>query len=154
MGHDSTLGPGTAQLMSAGTGVAHSEFNASKSEPVHFLQIWIEPAERGTQPRYQELPTDANDRANTLRLIASPAGGETHLAIGADASVYVADLSKPDVVSYELAEGRVAYVHVATGQATINGQALSAGDAIAIEAGEIKLGSDEQGQVLLFDLPA
>ncbi|MEO1237507.1 MAG: pirin family protein [Planctomycetota bacterium] len=161
MGHASTLGPGSVQLMSAGTGVTHSEFNASETHPVHFLQIWVQPAARGTEPRYQEATPDPADRAGQFALLATPTPGESAadpsgaLTIGADARVFVADLGPGDHAKLDLAADRVAYVHVATGRVTVNDQPAAAGDAVTLEgvARVDAVGGDEPAQLLAFVFP-
>lgn len=153
MGSVSTLRPGTAQLMLAGTGVTHSEFNGSDAEPVHFLQIWIEPKQTGLAPNYQEL--QVADRTNRFAPVATPDGRDGSMTIRADASVYVADVDAGGDVSAELGPGRVGYAHVVTGTGTLNGQAVQAGDAVTVEpAGKLDASSDAGMQVLWFDLPA
>ncbi len=159
MGNGSTIRPGEVQRMSAGTGVQHSEFNASKIEPVHFLQIWVLPDRRGHDPGYEQRAYPEAERRNTLRLVASPDGREGSVTIHQDATIRAALLGEGDAVTYELPAGRKAWVHVARGRVTLNGERLDAGDAAAIEeGGPLSLtgavGDDGRvGEVLLFDLP-
>lgn len=154
LGTGSVIRPGDVQRMSAGTGVRHSEFNASKTEPVHFLQIWIEPDARGIAPGYEQKRFEAADLTGRMRLIASPDGADGSVRIQQDAWVYATKLGSGDGVSHRLAPGRRAYVQVARGEAVVNGQKLSAGDGAAVEVeAEIKLSSASSAEVLVFDLP-
>ena len=154
LGTGSVIRPGDVQRMSAGTGVRHSEFNASKTEPVHFLQIWIEPDTQGVKPGYEQKRFEPADLAGRMRLIASPDGGDGSVRIRQDARVYATKLGSGDGVSHRLAPGRRAYVQVARGEAVVNGQKLSAGDGAAVEdEAEIKLASPSTAEVLVFDLP-
>ena len=150
------LRPGEVQVMSAGSGIRHSEFNASADDPAHLIQIWIEPSEQGIAPRYDQATIDAEARRNRFAPIASGRLSDVRagaLPIQQDAVVLVADLASDAQASYTLAEGRGAYVHVMTGALEIAGVALAAGDAAVIESpGEIVMRGVEQAQVLLFDL--
>jgi|SRR5450755_179899 redox-sensitive bicupin YhaK (pirin superfamily) len=160
MGHEEVLGPNEIQRMSAGTGVVHSEFNASKNEPVHFFQIWIQPAKTGLKSSYEQIAFPPEEKKGKLRQLAGPKG-ENGIAqikfaqINQDARVFVAELAKDERVAYELGTKRHAWVHVVKGSVTVNGTALRTGDAAAL--------SDEQAltvtgegsgpsEVLLFDL--
>lgn len=156
MGHASSLGAGGIQLMSAGTGVTHSEFNAQDDAPVHFLQVWITPREVGTAPRYQEALPDPATRAGRFTALATPDGRGDSLVIGADAEVYVGDIAAGQTATLALPAGRVAYVHIATGGVTIHGQSATAGDAVILEGrDEIEaVGVAEASQLLVFVLPA
>jgi len=153
MGNGSVIRPGDVQRMSAGTGVKHSEFNASRDELVHLLQIWIEPEVAGIAPGYEEKHFDAASKRGRLRLIASRDGRDGSVTIHQDAAVYAALLDGAERATHKLAAGRKAYVHVARGSVTVNGRALSAGDAAKI-SGEsaIELGSGKTAEILLFDL--
>ena len=154
MGNGSVIRPGDVQRMSAGTGVRHSEYNASDRDPVHFLQIWIEPAKRGVKPSYEEKRFDADSKRGRLRLIASPDGAEGSVTIHQDARLYAAILDGADAVEHALAQGRRAYVHVIKGEVEVNGQPLSGGDAIKLtRETRIRLASARAAEVLLFDLP-
>jgi hypothetical protein len=154
MGNGSVIRPGDVQRMSAGTGVRHSEFNSSDREPVHFLQIWIEPDVRGIPPGYEEKAFPAGERSGRLRLVASPDGAEGSVRIHQDARVYAVLLDGPQSVKHELASGRRAYVHVARGSVAVNGVALGAGDGARIAGeGSVGLASARDAEVLLFDLP-
>ena len=154
MGNGSVIRPGNVQRMSAGTGVRHSEYNPSRSERVHFLQIWIEPDQRGVAPSYEEIRVDDEAKRGKLRLIASPDGAEGSVRIHQDARLYAALLDGADAVAHALAPGRRGYVHVVRGAVTVNGQSLGAGDALKLEkVGDIALEQGAQAEVLLFDLP-
>jgi redox-sensitive bicupin YhaK (pirin superfamily) len=154
MGNGSTIRPGDVQRMSAGTGVTHSEFNASQDEPVHFLQIWIEPSTRGIRPGYEEKRFDADSKRGRLRLIASPDGAEGSVTIHQDARIYAAIVDGDDKLEYVLSPGRRAYVHVIDGGLEVNGQALVGGDAIKLMGeAQVKMSKGANAEVLLFDLP-
>jgi len=154
LGNGSVIRPGDVQRMSAGTGVRHSEYNPSQSERVHFLQIWIEPAERGVAPGYEEKNFDAASKRGRLRLIASPDGREGSVTIHQDALVYAALLDGAEAAAHVVASGRRAYVHVARGEVTVNGQVLGAGDAAkATGVREIRLEAGRDAEVIVFDLP-
>ncbi len=154
MGNGSVIRPGDVQRMSAGTGVRHSEFNASATEPVHFLQIWIVPQANGIAPGYEQkhfAPAELNDR---LRLIASPDGRDGSVTIHQDARIYATRLDGSDSVVHALAAGRRAYAHVARGTVTVNGRRLAAGDGARIEnEPTVQLDHGHGAEVLVFDLP-
>ena len=153
MGNGSTIVPGDVQRMSAGKGVMHSEFNASDSELVHLLQIWIEPNVTGIRPSYEEKHFDAASKRGQLRLIASSDAREGSVLIHQDASVYAALLDGAERIRHKLAPARKAYVHVARGKLTVNGQPLQAGDALkASGVAEMVFEKGEQAEVILFDL--
>jgi len=153
MGTGSTIVPGDVQRMSAGTGVMHSEFNHADDAVTHFLQIWIEPNVRGIPPSYEQKHFDAESKRGKLRLVASPDGRDGSVRIHQDASVYAALPGPGDRLAHPLADGRRAYVHVARGKVTVNGQPLEAGDALkATNTKEIVLENGEDAEVLLFDL--
>ncbi len=154
LGTGSVIRPGEVQRMSAGTGVRHSEYNPSRTDPVHLLQIWIEPDRRGVTPSYEQKAFGAASVANTLRLIASPDGRDGAVTIHQDAQIYAARISNAESVQHRLAPGRRAYVQVARGEVTLNGQSLRAGDGAALEMeAEVSLSSPSTGEVLVFDLP-
>jgi len=154
IGNGSVIRPGDVQRMSAGTGVRHSEFNPSPREPVHFLQIWIEPDVSGIAPGYEEKHFDAASKRGRLRLVASPDGRDGSVRLHQDAYLYAALLDGAERVAHPVAPGRKSYVHVARGKVTTNGQALGAGDALkATDVGEIVLEGGADAEVLLFDLP-
>ena len=152
MGTGSTIVPGDVQRMSAGTGVCHSEYNHARSV-THFLQIWIEPEERGIPPGYEQKHFDAASKRGRLRLIASPDAREGSVTIHQDASVYAALIDGAERAAHALAKGRRAYVHVARGNLTLNGMALEAGDALKVsDLAEVVLEKGHDAEVLLFDL--
>jgi quercetin 2,3-dioxygenase len=153
MGNGSVIRPGDVQRMSAGTGVAHSEYNASGSDPVHFLQIWIEPSVRGMKPSYEEKRFEDASKRGRLRLIGSPDGREGSVTIHQDANLYAGLLDADETAQFEAKPGRKTYVHVIKGEIEVNGQPLAAGDAIKI-AGEnrLRLEKGRNAEVLLFDL--
>jgi len=154
IGNGSVIRPGDVQRMSAGTGVRHSEYNASEVDPVHFLQIWIEPATRGIAPSYEEKRFDAESKRGRLRLIASPDGAEGSVTIHQDARLYASILEGADRVEHEVASGRRAYVHVIKGEVEANGQRLGGGDAMKLTlAGLVTLEKAKAAEVLVFDLP-
>ena len=153
LGNGSVIRPGNVQRMSAGTGVRHSERNPSTTQGVHFLQIWIEPAVRGIDPGYEEKHFDAAAKRGRLRLVASPDGRDGSVTIHQDAFVYAALLDGTQAAVHAPAPGRRAYVHVARGEVSVNGQALRAGDALkATGEREIRLSEGRDAEVLLFDL--
>ncbi|MEZ5457960.1 MAG: pirin family protein [Steroidobacteraceae bacterium] len=153
MGNGSVMRPGDVQRMSAGTGVMHSEFNASQTEPVHFLQIWIQPAARGTTPGYEQQHVAADRKRGRLCLIASQDGVEDSLRIQQDARLYAGLFDGAEHAMLPLAANRMAYVHVVRGRLLVNGVALSGGDALKLrdlDAVDIRDGQD--AEVLVFDL--
>jgi len=153
MGNGSTIVSGDVQRMSAGKGIMHSEFNASPSELVHLLQIWIEPNVTGIRPSYEEKHFDAASKRGRLRLIASSDARDGSVLIHQDASVYAALLDGAERISHKLAPARKAYVHVARGKLTVNGQKLEAGDALKVTGvAEMVFENGEQAEVILFDL--
>jgi len=153
MGNGSVIRPGDVQRMSAGSGVQHSEFNPSQSEVVHLLQIWIEPNVTGIEPGYEEKHFDAASKRGRLRLIAAGDGREGSVTIHQEAAVYAGLIDGAERLSHALAAGRKAYVHVARGQVTVNGQRLAAGDALKAsgESGVV-IERGSAAEVLLFDL--
>ena len=153
MGTSSIIKPGDVQRMSAGTGVTHSEFNASRSELVHFLQIWILPARPGGKPGYEQKAFPEDERKGKLRLVASPDGRDGSVTIGQDVKLYAAVLRTGETLRHTLEPGRHAWVHVARGQAELGGEQLEAGDAVAIsDARGLELSGRDDSEVLLFDL--
>jgi redox-sensitive bicupin YhaK (pirin superfamily) len=154
MGNGSVLRYGDVQVMSAGTGVVHSEFNGSTTEGVHFLQIWIEPNEIGAAPRYEEKHFDTASKTGKLRVVASNDGRDGSVSIRQDASIHAGIFNGADGATHALADGRQAYVHVIHGQITVNGVTLGGGDALKI-TGEpaVTLGQADAAEVLVFDLP-
>ena len=154
IGTGSVIRPGDVQRMSAGTGVMHSEFNASPTETVHFLQIWIHPAKQGIPPGYEQKHFAPQDRNGRLRLIASPDGIDGSVTIHQDASVYAGLFDGKQHATHELRAGRRAYVHVARGDIEVNGEKLEAGDAVKItDETSVTLTNASVAEVLVFDLP-
>src|SRR5262245_57173581 len=132
MGTGSVIRPGDVQRMSAGTGVTHSEYNASQSELVHFLQIWLLPSQRGIQPSYEQKTFTDEQKRGRLCVVASPNGRDGSVAIHTDAVVYAGVFDAGDASELQLERGRHAWVHVARGQVRINGRELQAGDGAAL----------------------
>jgi redox-sensitive bicupin YhaK (pirin superfamily) len=154
MGNGSIIRPGDVQRMSAGTGVRHSEFNPSREERVHLLQIWIEPRITGVRPSYEEKQFGTAEKKGQLRLIASPDGREGSVTIHQDAYVLAALLDGTDKVAHPLAPGRRAYVHVARGAVNVNGVELKGGDGVKIASeNELEFSGAKKAELLLFDLP-
>ncbi len=157
MGTGSTIVPGDVQRMSAGTGVRHSEFNASKTEPVHFLQIWILPAQKGIAPGYEQKAFAAADKRGRFRVVASPDGRDGSVTVHADAVLYAGLFeggAAPEKAELRLANGGHAWVHVARGKVRVNGRSVGEGDGVALsdEPTVIVEGVDD-AEVLVFDLP-
>jgi redox-sensitive bicupin YhaK (pirin superfamily) len=153
LGTGSVIRPGDVQRMSAGTGIRHSEFNASATEPVHFLQIWIVPEQRGLAPSYEQKTFNNNDKRGGLRLVGSRTGRDGSVMIHRDMDIYATILSDNDAVTYEVKTGRRAWVQVARGSVSLNGERLTTGDGIAIEdGGEIRLDAANDAEILLFDV--
>ena len=153
MGTGAVIKPGDVQRMSAGTGVVHSEFNASKTDEVHFLQIWLLPARRGIKPGYEQKTFTDADKRGTLRLVASPDGANGSVTINADAKIYAGVLGKDDRAELAVPAGRGAWIQVARGKVRVNGQELGEGDGAAVEAEPaIRLEGVDEAEVLAFDL--
>ncbi len=154
IGNGSVIRPGDVQRMSAGTGIAHSEFNASNADPVHFLQIWILPERGGIKPSYEQKHFDVAERQGQLRLVASPNGKDDSVTIHQDAYLYVATLNNGDRVNYSANSNRSLWIQVARGGIEVNGQVLNTGDGAAItEETEISLSATtDNTEILLFDL--
>ena len=155
MGNGSTIRPGDVQRMSAGRGVLHSEFNPSQIEPVHFLQIWIQPNEPGIAPSYEEKAFPIEEKRGRLRLIASPDRAQGSVLIHQNARVHAGLFSAGEQATLQVATGRRVYVHVARGKVTVNDVQLSAGDALRLtDATSVTLREGQDAEVLVFDLPA
>jgi redox-sensitive bicupin YhaK (pirin superfamily) len=154
LGTGAVVQPGELQRMSAGTGVRHSEFNPSETEPLHFLQIWIQPAVQGISPEYEQKAFPQPERQGRLRLVASPDGADGSLTIHQDARVFAGLLAAGQRTEHPLAPGRHAWVHVARGALVLDGTPLRAGDAAAIsKPGNLALEGQDAAELLLFDLP-
>jgi len=153
MGTGSVLHYGDVQRMSAGSGVTHSEFNGSRNEPVHFLQIWLFPERNGIEPSYEEKHFDSDSKRGKLRLIVSPDGAEGSLKVHQDARVYASIVEAGDRLEHALQPGRGAYVQVARGQIDVNGATLSSGDAVQVsEESLLVFDNAKDAEILLFDL--
>ncbi len=153
MGTGSTIHPGEVQMMSAGTGITHSEFNASQQELVHFLQIWIVPDKKGVAPRYQQKQFPDAGKRGRLRLVISPDGADGSLSVYQDTRVYSGLFDGAESAELKLPAERFAYVHVAKGEIALNGEQLRAGDGARLR-GEalLKLAQGRGAEVLIFDL--
>jgi redox-sensitive bicupin YhaK (pirin superfamily) len=153
MGTGSVIKPGDVQRMTAGTGVTHSEFNGSKSELVHFLQIWLLPDEQGLKPSYEQKTIDRPSMQGKLKLVASPDGREGSVTIHTDAALYAGLFEKGATAELPLLPGRHAWVHLARGTAKVNGKDLAAGDGAALsDEKAVRLEGVEGAEVLVFDL--
>jgi redox-sensitive bicupin YhaK (pirin superfamily) len=152
IGTGSVIRPGDVQRMSAGTGVRHSEFNGSRSEPVHFLQIWILPDRRGHEPGYEQKAFPEAERRGKLRLVASPDGRDGSVTLHQDAALYVGLLDEGQKATLPLAAGRHAWVHVARGSITVNGKRLGEGDGAALSDERAVSLEGHGGEILVFDL--
>ncbi len=153
MGNGTVIRPGEVQRMSAGTGIRHSEFNASANEEVHLLQIWIMPDRGGITPSYEQKFFDAAEKLGKLRLVASPDGSEGSVTIHQDSKLYATLIDFEHPAEHALPPGRRAYLHMARGSASLNGNALEAGDGARIESeSKIRLESNSSAEILLFDL--
>jgi quercetin 2,3-dioxygenase len=152
MGNGRVIRAGEFQYMAAGSGVQHSEFNPSKSEPLRLLQIWIQPDVKGVNPRYAERNL-AKAETGKLHLVASKTGRDGSMEIHQDADLLFAKLDDGQTVKHPLAKNRHAWVHVAEGEVSINGKKLSGGDAAAVsEETKLEIAATKPSQVLLFDL--
>lgn len=154
MGNGSVIRPGDVQRMSAGAGVLHSEFNDSREEQVHFLQIWIVPDAAGVAPGYEQKHFAPAEKRGRLRLVAARDGRDGAVKIHQDASVYAGLFDGAESAALPLGPGRKAYVHVARGGVAANGTALAAGDALKLwDVDAVKLERGRDAEVLVFDLP-
>jgi redox-sensitive bicupin YhaK (pirin superfamily) len=153
LGHSGVIGPGELQRMTAGTGIEHSEFNASATEPVHLYQIWLLPGREGLEPSYEQKAFDEAESRGRLHLVASPDGADGSLTIRQDARIYLANLEDGGRVEHPIAPGRHAWVQVLRGGVDLLGQTLSAGDgaALADEAG-LAIRARGDAEVMVFDL--
>ncbi len=155
MGNVKGIPPGDVQRMSAGTGVRHSEFNHAPASTTHFLQIWIEPNQRGIEPGYEQKTFADTEKRGRLRLVASPDAAEGSVKIHADASMYAGLFDGTESARIDLNPNRKAYVHLVRGQIDVNGERLNGGDAVAM-AGEtqLELANGQDAEVIVFDLAA
>jgi redox-sensitive bicupin YhaK (pirin superfamily) len=153
LGNGSIIRPGEAQIMSAGTGITHSEYNASQTDPVHFLQIWILPNQQGIKPRYEQKAFPIEERRNKLCLIAAKDGREGAVTIYQDVDLYTSILEPGDVINYHVQPHRYAWLQIAQGIANLNGEELKAGDGVQLTGEELlKISTDIGAEILLFDL--
>lgn len=153
LGTGSIIRPGDVQRMSAGSGVRHSEFNHSKTEPVHFLQIWIIPESRELSPSYEQKTFSTDERRGGLRLIGSRDGRDGSVTIHRDVDLYATVLSSGQTVTHKLSAGRGAWLQVARGAVNFNDRPLKAGDGVAIDApGLLRIEGEQEAEVLLFDM--
>ena len=153
IGTGSVIRPGEVQIMSAGTGIRHSEFNHSKSQPVHFLQIWMLPERNGLPPRYGQKAFDPATRQGKLKLVASHDGRDDTVRIFQDIDLYAANLGKDDHVSHALKAGRHGWIQVARGAVSVNGKPLAEGDGAAVSnEPRIDVVGTGSAEILLFDL--
>ena len=156
IGNGSIIRPGDVQRMSAGTGILHSEYNASDTDSVHFLQIWVLPEQTGIDPGYEQTYFAPSEKQGRLRLVGSRDGRDGSVIIHQDLNLYAANLSAPETVTQAIAPGRVAWVHVARGAVNLNGHDLTAGDGAAVsdEATLTIIGNGDDSEVLVFDMAA
>ncbi|MEB3149930.1 MAG: pirin family protein [Sphaerospermopsis sp.] len=153
LGTGSVIRPGDAQIMSAGTGIMHSEFNHSQTEELHLLQIWILPDQQSLKPRYEQKAFSVEDKKGKLRLIGSQDGRDGSITIHQDINLYASILEKGDVINYYVQPHRYAWLQIATGAAIFNGKQLQAGDGVQITGEQkIELSTNENAEILLFDL--
>ncbi|GAA6618120.1 pirin family protein [Scytonema sp. NUACC26] len=153
LGNGSIIYPGDAQIMSAGTGILHSEYNPSETEPVHFLQIWIVPNKQGLQPRYEQKSFPIEEKRGKLRLIGAKDGRDGAVTIYQDVDLYTSILEAGDVINYRVQSNRYAWLQIAQGVVTLNGEELRAGDGVQISPEEqLEISTDVGAEILLFDL--
>lgn len=153
MGHSAVLKPGEVQRITAGAGIAHSEYNASQTEPVHFLQIWLLPDRKGLPPSYAQKDFSERERSGRLRLVTSKSGRDGSISINQDADLYVAALNHDESVKHRFGEGRSGWVQVVRGRMNANGHSLSAGDGAAVsDEPLLELRAEQESEFLLFDL--
>ena len=153
MGNGEVLRPGEFQRMTAGTGITHSEFNPSLTEPVHLYQIWLYPEQSGLTPSYEQKAFPQTERHNRLRLAASRDAAEGSLTIHTDARIYLAELQSDHTVQHELVPGRHAWLQVLRGRVTLNGSDLETSDGAAVsDERELRITATQDAEILLFDL--
>jgi quercetin 2,3-dioxygenase len=153
LGTGSVIRPGDVQIMSAGTGIEHSEFNNSDAEPVHLLQIWMLPDRDNITPRYDQRNFPIAEKQGKLRLVGSKDGRDGSVVINQDINLYVSVLSADDSIEFEVLPDRFAWVQVARGIATLNGESLREGDGVQINSSELlEITTKATAEILLFDL--
>ena len=153
LGNGSTIRPGDVQIMSAGTGIQHSEFNAAQDNPVHFLQIWMLPDETNLIPRYEQINFGSTETQGKLKLVGSKDGRDGSVTIHQDLNLYVSVLSSGDRIAYQIPTNRYVWVQVATGIVTLNGESLREGDGVQISIPELlEFTTDANAEILIFDL--
>lgn len=153
LGNGSVIRPGDVQRMSAGTGITHSEFNASKTDPVHFLQIWIIPEARGIAPGYEQKNFTDTDKRGRLRLVGSRDAREGSVTLHQDVDLYAGLFNEGEKASLSLRPGRLAWVQVARGEVSVNGETLKAGDGAALkDATRLDIAGRKDAEVLVFDM--
>jgi len=153
LGNGSVIRPGDVQRMSAGTGIQHSEFNHSPTDPLHFLQIWIIPDRKGYPPSYEQKYYDAAEKHGRLKLVTSRDGREGSVSLHQDVDLYATLLDDDDVVEFALRSGRQAWIQVARGTLRVNGQELSQGDGLAVEeSGHLRFDGAQSAEALIFDM--
>jgi redox-sensitive bicupin YhaK (pirin superfamily) len=153
LGNGSVIRPGDVQRMSAGTGIQHSEFNHSSTDPVHFLQIWVVPDRKGYPPGYEQKYYGAAEKRGRLRLVASRDGRDGSVSLHQDVDLYATLLDGADAVEFELQGERLAWIQAARGEVRVNGQVLNEGDGLAVdEPGRLRLDGAQTAEVLLFDM--
>lgn len=155
LGTGSVIRPGDVQRMSAGTGITHSEFNASETDPVHFLQIWVLPEARGLEPSYEQKSFPVADRRGRLTLVGARDGRDGALTIHQDLDLFVANLDRGNEVAHALRPQRKAWVQVTRGEVSVNGTTVGKGDGVALtDEREVRIAANDNAEVLLFDLGA
>jgi redox-sensitive bicupin YhaK (pirin superfamily) len=155
MGHQEVIRPNDVQRMSAGTGVFHSEFNRHSANTCHLLQIWIMPDEKNLPPSYEQTAFDPAEKRGKLRLVAAPDGAQGAVTIHTDTRLYAGLFDGAESATHPLAADRMAYVHIARGSITVNGEPLIAGDALMLlDETAVTLANGQHAEVLVFDLPA
>ena len=153
MGNGEVLRPGEFQRISAGSGITHSEFNPSSTEPAHFYQIWLIPDQRDLEPSYEQREFKDSEKHNQLRLVASPNGAQDSIKIHADAKVYLSKLGKGNEVKSQLEEGRFGWLQVISGNVSVNGNSLSQSDGVAIsDETDLSIFANEDAEIMFFDL--
>lgn len=153
MGNGSVIQPGDVQRLSAGTGMMHSEFNHSKEHPVHFLQIWFLPDTKDVKPSYEQKQFSPAEKRGKFRLVASKSGREGSVSLHQDVDMLAAMIDGHEKASYELTDGRSAWVHIARGHVTLNGTALKAGDGASFEEkASLTFTQGQDAEVIIFDM--